>query len=179
MLDSLIEVYVQYVIMLIELQNVLSRDLKCLCVKSSTVLSEWTVPKTMHVSLFQFYCIRNNRSIYTMYMQYMYILQVRMSTGGVVIHFVGWSCQSPNPQAIHCFKWEFCVQFARCFSGTYPWRKAGPACTWFIMCRMFLVLFRQLGQLYPIESLQLPGYAVTAVVPRATLKETLFVMVGP
>jgi hypothetical protein len=47
------------------------------------------------------------------------------------------------------------------------------------MCRVFLVLFRQLGQLYPIESLHLPGYAVTAVVPRTTLKETLFVMVGP
>jgi hypothetical protein len=44
---------------------------------------------------------------------------------------------------------------------------------------MFLVLFRQIGQLYPTESLHLPVYSVVAVVPRATLKETLFVMVGP
>jgi hypothetical protein len=59
MLDSLIEAYEQYVILLIHLQKVLSQDLKCLCSKSSAVLSERTVRKTMHVSLFQFYCIRN------------------------------------------------------------------------------------------------------------------------
>ena len=109
-------------------------------------------------------CIKTQRGWWTC-RQYMYILQVRISTSGVVIHYVGWSCQSTNPQAIHCFKWEFCVQFAQRFSGTYPWRTAGPACIWFIMCRMFLVLFRQLGQLYPIESIHLPAYAVTAVVP--------------
>jgi hypothetical protein len=33
------------------------------------------------------------------------------------------------------------------------------------MYKAFLVLFRQLWQLYPTESLHLPGYAVTAVVP--------------
>ena len=44
-------VYIQYMIMVIELQKVLSQDVKCLCSKSTTVLSERTVPKTMRVSL--------------------------------------------------------------------------------------------------------------------------------
>ena len=34
-------------------------DLKCLCSKSTTDLSERTIPKTMDVSLLKFYCIRN------------------------------------------------------------------------------------------------------------------------
>jgi hypothetical protein len=38
MLDSLIVVYVQFVIMLVELKNVLSQELKCLCSKTTTVL---------------------------------------------------------------------------------------------------------------------------------------------
>jgi hypothetical protein len=173
MLDSLIEAYVQYVIELIELQKLLSQDLRCLCGETTAVPSEWTVPKSVDVGLLHFYCIRNNRCICTLYIQYIYTLRVRMSISGVVMHYVVWGCQSPNPQAIHCFKWEFCVQFARRFSGTYPWRTAGPACICFIMCRVFLILFRQHGQLCPIESLHLPWYAVTAVVPRATLKETL------
>jgi hypothetical protein len=46
-----------------------------------------------------------------------------MSTSGIVIHYIGWGCQSPNPQEIHYFKWKFLVRFARHFSGTYPWRK--------------------------------------------------------
>jgi len=40
MLDFLILVYIQYVIMVIELQKVPSQDLKCLCSKSTTVLLE-------------------------------------------------------------------------------------------------------------------------------------------
>jgi hypothetical protein len=32
---------------------------KCLCSKTSTVLSEWPIPKTMDVILLHFYCIRN------------------------------------------------------------------------------------------------------------------------
>jgi len=40
MLDSLIVAYIQYVIMLIDLQKVLSQDLKYSCSKSTTVLSE-------------------------------------------------------------------------------------------------------------------------------------------
>jgi hypothetical protein len=59
LLDLLMVTWVQYVIMLINLQKVLSLDLKCLCSKSTTVVSEWTVPKSMDVSLLQFYCIRN------------------------------------------------------------------------------------------------------------------------
>jgi hypothetical protein len=41
----------QIVIMLIELMKVLSQELKCFCSKTTTVLLEWTVPKTMDVSL--------------------------------------------------------------------------------------------------------------------------------
>jgi len=40
MLGLLIVADVQYVIVLIDLQKVLSQDLKCLCSKSNTVLSE-------------------------------------------------------------------------------------------------------------------------------------------
>jgi len=40
MLDLLMVTYVQYVIMLINLQKVLSQDLTCLCSKSTTVLLE-------------------------------------------------------------------------------------------------------------------------------------------
>jgi hypothetical protein len=59
MLDLFIVVYIQYVIMVIELQEVLRQDLNVLFSKPNTVLSEWTVPKTMHVSLLHFYSIRN------------------------------------------------------------------------------------------------------------------------
>ena len=48
-----------YVKMLIDLQKMLSQDLKCWCSKSTTVLSEWTIPKTMDVCVLQFYCVRN------------------------------------------------------------------------------------------------------------------------
>ena len=58
MLDLLIVAYVQYVIMLTVLKKVLSQELKCLCVKSTTVLLEWTVPKNTDMSLLHFYCIR-------------------------------------------------------------------------------------------------------------------------
>jgi len=44
----------------------------------------------------------------------MYTLQVHMSASGIVIHNMGWGCQSTNPQGIHCCKWEFCVWFAWC-----------------------------------------------------------------
>jgi hypothetical protein len=58
MLGVLILAYVQFVIMLIELQTVLSQELKCLCSKTTTSLSESMVTKTMDVSLLHFYCIR-------------------------------------------------------------------------------------------------------------------------
>jgi hypothetical protein len=72
MLGMLILLYVQFVIMLIELQKVLSQELKCLCGKTTTVLSESTVPKTMDVSFLLFYCIRLikyivYKCIYTLY----------------------------------------------------------------------------------------------------------------
>jgi len=47
MLHSLIVAQVQSTMRLIELQIVLTRELKCLHIKTNTVLSEWTIPKTM------------------------------------------------------------------------------------------------------------------------------------
>jgi len=54
-LDLLILAYVQFVIMLIELQKLLGWELKCLCGKTTTILSEGTVPNTKTY----FFCIRN------------------------------------------------------------------------------------------------------------------------
>jgi hypothetical protein len=54
------------------------------------------------------------------HIQYICTLQVRMSTSGVIIHYIGWGCQSPNPQEIHCCKWEFCVRFAHVFQEHIP-----------------------------------------------------------
>jgi hypothetical protein len=50
MLDLFTVVYVQFLIMLRELQKVLSQELKCLCSKTTTVLLEWTefLPFLLH-----------------------------------------------------------------------------------------------------------------------------------
>jgi hypothetical protein len=125
MLRSFIVPYVQFVIMLIELQKALRQGLKCLCSKSATVLSEWTVPKTMDVSYIftaleikkiNKWC-KNVRHLCT---QYQYTLLVHMSITGVVIHYIGWGCQSNNPQEIYCFKRELCVRFVRLFQEHIP-----------------------------------------------------------
>jgi len=59
MFGTLALAYIQFMIMLIESQKMLSPELKCLYSKTTTVLSETMVPKTMDVSLLYFYCIRN------------------------------------------------------------------------------------------------------------------------
>ena len=124
MFDSLILVHVQFMIMLIELKKVLVQELKCLCSKTTTVLLEWTIPKAVDVSLLHFYCIRSilyrivwtlYRNVYVLYVQYRYTQEVHMSTSGVVIHYIGWGFQSPNPQDTQYGKWEFCVWFAQRF----------------------------------------------------------------
>jgi hypothetical protein len=51
MLDSITVAYVKFVTMLIELQKVLSQELKCLSSKTTIVLSEQMVPKTIDESL--------------------------------------------------------------------------------------------------------------------------------
>jgi hypothetical protein len=58
LLESLIAVYVQFVIILIEIKKVLSQKLKCLCSKA-TILSKRTVTKTTAVTLLYCYCIIN------------------------------------------------------------------------------------------------------------------------
>jgi len=59
MLGTLILAYAEFMIMLIELNEVLSQELKSLCSKTTTVLMESTVPKIMDIGLLHFYCIRN------------------------------------------------------------------------------------------------------------------------
>jgi hypothetical protein len=59
MLDLFIVAFIQFVIMLVESQEVLNQVVKCLCSKTIAVLLEWTVPKSVDVSLLHFYCIRN------------------------------------------------------------------------------------------------------------------------
>jgi hypothetical protein len=110
------------------------------CSKTTTVLSEWTIPKLWMWVSYIFIALEINKyivlkcayilykhththahahthtHIHTLYIQYVYTLQVHMSTSGIVIHHIGWGSPSPKPQEIHCFKWEFCVWFAR-FSG--------------------------------------------------------------
>ena len=58
-----------------------------------------------------------------------------MSTNSIIIHYIRWGCQPPNPQEIHHFKWEFCVRFVQRFSGTYPWCKMRPACIFTVWLR--------------------------------------------
>jgi hypothetical protein len=55
---ALIVGYMQFMVMLIELQIQLCQKLKCLCCKTTTVQLEWTVSTTIDVSLLHFYYIR-------------------------------------------------------------------------------------------------------------------------
>ena len=47
---------------------------------------------------------------------HIYTLHKSMSTSSIVIHYIGWGCEAPNKQKIHCFKQEFCVWFVWHFS---------------------------------------------------------------
>jgi hypothetical protein len=42
--------YIQFMLMLIEFQRVLSQELKCLCSKTTKILSESMVPETVAIS---------------------------------------------------------------------------------------------------------------------------------
>jgi hypothetical protein len=128
--------YVQFVIMLIELKHLsvqlilTANNLKqgvfvCIARLPRSYWNELYQKLWMCVSYF-LYCVRNKEIYCTdmylyciqLYRQYIYTLQVRMSISGVVPHYIEWGCQSPNPQEIHCFEWEFCVWFMQNFSGT-------------------------------------------------------------
>jgi hypothetical protein len=67
--------------MLIELQNVVSQELKCLCGKTTAVVSKWTVPKTLDVSLDIFIALEVNEyicieiSVYSIEMCIQYTVQ--------------------------------------------------------------------------------------------------------
>jgi hypothetical protein len=74
MLDSLILAYLQFMIMLLELQKC-CQELKRLSGKTATVLSEGTVPKTTDESLSNFYALEINKYIVYIYM-YVYSIQI-------------------------------------------------------------------------------------------------------
>lgn len=114
---------VQYTIVLIELHKVLSQEIKCsLYSKTSTVLSEWTVLKSVDVSLLHLYCIRYKNMV-RKYINTVYTVHIYsrgpLSACGIVTHYIGWGFQFPNPEEIHCFKWEFYVWFVRFRCATY------------------------------------------------------------
>ena len=91
--------------MLKELQNVLSQQLYCLCTKTTSVLSEWIVPKTVDMNFLRFHCITNKYCIEVYVCMYtvrtVHTVQVHMSTS-IITHYIGRDCQSPNPQEMHC-----------------------------------------------------------------------------
>jgi hypothetical protein len=62
-LDSLILTYIQFVMTLTQSQKVLPQELKCSCNKTNAVLWEWTIQKSVDVSLFHFYCMRNKQTV--------------------------------------------------------------------------------------------------------------------
>jgi hypothetical protein len=53
------------------------------------------------------------------YIQYLHIY-LHTHTTGTVIHYIGWGCQSPNPQEIHCFKCKFCVWLCKIIEERNP-----------------------------------------------------------
>jgi hypothetical protein len=66
--------------------------------------------------------------IYIYHIYYIPLLYVCMCPSGIVIHYVGWG-QSPNPQEVHCFKWEFWVWFVR-FWFAWLFRECNPGVKW-------------------------------------------------
>ena len=69
-LELLLVAYVHFVIILTELQEVLSQKLKCLCSKTTTFLLKGSVPKTMDMPLLHFYCIQITILCRNVYIQY-------------------------------------------------------------------------------------------------------------
>jgi len=69
MLGLLIVAYLQFVIMRAKLKKGLGMKRKCLCSKTTTVLSEWTIPNMYNVSILHIYCIINKYCI-EMYVLY-------------------------------------------------------------------------------------------------------------
>ena len=128
MSDSLTVLYVQVMIMVIELEKLSSQELQ-----NNTVLLEWTVTKLWkRVSYIltalelNKYTVQKNvcilyRNIFILHIHYIHTLQVCMSTSDIFIYYIGWSCQSPNThththtQEIQGFRWEFFVQLAQRF----------------------------------------------------------------
>ena len=50
----------------------------------------------------------------------MYTQQVRMYTSGVVVHYITWGSQSPNPQEVHCLDGNFMFDLRDVFQEANP-----------------------------------------------------------
>jgi len=133
LLVSLNVAYTQYMTIMMDLQKALSKELKCLCRKSTTVIISMNCTRrygceSLTILWHQKWINILYRNVCILYIHYINTLQVCMSTSGVVIHCLGWGCRYPNPKEIHCFKWEFYIQFVWHLSQAYPWHKTRPAC---------------------------------------------------
>jgi len=106
MLDLLIVVYIQFVTMLIRLQKVQSQDLS-VCVASLAQSYENDLYQKLwmwvsYILLHYKYINILYRNVCILYMHYIHALQVCIPTTGIVTHYIGEGCQSPNPKEIHC-----------------------------------------------------------------------------
>ena len=95
MFDSCIVAYVQYVIILIDLQKVVSQGLKCLSLKRFIAfgINIWF------------------RNLGILYIQYICILQVRTSTNCVITLYRIRHVNPFTPKK-YTFNWEFCIRLA-------------------------------------------------------------------
>jgi len=104
---------------------------ECLCSTTTTVKSERTLPNLWMWISYIFIALEINKQINKLcwnmcrlwrnvYIQYIYTLQVHMYTTGIVIHYIGWGCRSPNAKEILWFKWELCVRYVWLFQERSP-----------------------------------------------------------
>jgi hypothetical protein len=57
---------------------------------------------------------------YISYIQYMHTLQVRMSTTGIVIPYIGCGCRSPNSRKYIILNGNFVLDLRDVFQERYP-----------------------------------------------------------
>jgi len=89
MFDSLTEVIIQFVIMSIELKKSAKSGTKVFVQQDYHSPIRMDCTKTMDVESHIFIALEINKTVYILYIQYMYILQVCTSTSGIVICHIG------------------------------------------------------------------------------------------
>jgi len=73
-------------------QSYLNEPHQKLCIPVSYIFTASEINKYLYINVCLLY-----RNVYTLYIQNIYTLYVCMSTSGIVIHYLGWGCQCPNP----------------------------------------------------------------------------------